>query len=524
MSRRAQKQQGGDASAPKPVRCAIYTRKSTEEGLEQAFNTLDAQRESAEAYISAQRHEGWVCLPDRYDDGGFSGGNLERPAMTRLLADIEAGKVDCVVVYKVDRLSRSLMDFARVMQVFDRHGVSFVSVTQQFNTTHSMGRLTLNILLSFAQFEREIISERTRDKMAAARRKGKYAGGKPILGYNLVSAPSGSRLVVNEDEAFRVRAIYDLYLQHHALIPTLKAIQERGWANKAWVTKKGAERGGRPFDKCTLYKLLTNKTYAGVVAYGGEVYAGEHAAIVDPATFDKVKAILGRNGKSAGAPVKNRYGALLKGLLHCAGCNCSMGHSYTAKGGKRYRYYVCLSAQKRGWHTCATKSVPAGEIERFVAEQVRRVGREPAVLDRTLRQMREQTDRAIADRRAELKALDRELARHAAAMKKLLANPDAGDRVPALQERIEATQRKVTETKERLGKLNAQVVDRAEVAAALASFAPVWEQLSPKEQARLIRMLVERVDYDGAAGSVAITFRPGGIKTLAQENDHQEAA
>ena len=171
MGRRPPKQGGG--VTPKQVRCAIYTRKSTEEGLEQAFNTLDAQRESAEAFITAQRHEGWTCLPDRYDDGGFSGGNLERPAMARLLADIEAGRVDCVVVYKVDRLSRSLMDFSRVMQVFDRHHVSFVSVTQQFNTTHSMGRLTLNILLSFAQFEREIISERTRDKIAAARRKGK---------------------------------------------------------------------------------------------------------------------------------------------------------------------------------------------------------------------------------------------------------------------------------------------------------------------------------------------------------------
>jgi site-specific DNA recombinase len=376
-----------EQAAPKTVRCAIYTRKSTEEGLEQAFNTLDAQRESAEAFISAQRHEGWVCLPDRYDDGGFSGGTLERPAMARLLADIEAGRVDCVVVYKVDRLSRSLMDFSRVMQVFDRHHVSFVSVTQQFNTTHSMGRLTLNILLSFAQFEREIISERTRDKMAAARRKGKYAGGRPILGYDLVSAPSGSRLVVNEDEAHRVRVIYDLYLEHHALIPTLKAIAERGRANQAWVTKKGTERGGRPFDKGTLYKLLTNRTYTGVVEYGGAVYPGEQEAIIPTATADKVRAILGRNGKTAGAGVKNRYGALLKGLLHCSCCKCSMGHSYTSKGGKRYRYYVCLSAQKRGWHTCATRSVPAGEIERFVAGQVRRVGREPAVLDRTLRQM-----------------------------------------------------------------------------------------------------------------------------------------
>ncbi|MDB5330268.1 MAG: Resolvase domain protein, partial [Phycisphaerales bacterium] len=192
-------------SEKKVIRCAIYTRKSTEEGLQQEFNTLDAQRESGEAYIAAQKHEGWVCLPDKYDDGGFSGGNLERPAVRRLMKDIEAGKIDCVVVYKVDRLSRSLMEFSRVMQTFDQHKVSFVSVTQQFNTTHSMGRLTLNILLSFAQFEREIISERTRDKIATARRKGKFAGGRPVLGYDLLSNPTGPKLIVNDDEAVQVR-------------------------------------------------------------------------------------------------------------------------------------------------------------------------------------------------------------------------------------------------------------------------------------------------------------------------------
>src|SRR3954451_9880114 len=220
----------------KLLRCAIYTRKSTEEGLEQEFNSLDAQRNSAQAFIASQKNEGWVALPDRYDDGGFSGGNLERPAMARLLADIGAGKVDCVVVYKVDRLSRSLLDFSRVMQVFDAHDVSFVSVTQQFNTTHSMGRLTLNILLSFAQFEREIISERTRDKIAAARRKGKFAGGKPLLGYDLTSTPAGAKLAVNEAEAEQVRRIYDLYLEHQALIPTVTAVAALGIANKRWTT------------------------------------------------------------------------------------------------------------------------------------------------------------------------------------------------------------------------------------------------------------------------------------------------
>src|SRR5205085_1563961 len=285
----------------KAIRCAIYTRKSTEEGLQQEFNSLDAQREASEAFVASQKHEGWEVVTERFDDGGYTGGNMERPALKRLLAAVEARTIDCIVVYKVDRLSRSLLDFARIVEIFDRNSVSFVAVTQQFNTTSSLGRLTLNILLSFAQFEREIISERTRDKMAAARRKGKYAGGRPILGYDLVSAPAGSRLVVNEDEAHRVRTIYDLYLEHHALIPTLKAIAERGWANKGWTTKKGTTRGGKPFDKGTLYRLLTNPTYTGVVAYGGEVYPGEHDAIVGTATFDRVAAVLGRNGKTAGA-------------------------------------------------------------------------------------------------------------------------------------------------------------------------------------------------------------------------------
>src|SRR5215831_8561687 len=203
-----------------PVRCAIYTRKSTEEGLEQEFNSLDAQRESAEAYIKSQAHEGWLCVPTRYDDGGFTGGNMDRPALKRLLADIEAGVVDCVVVYKVDRLSRSLPDFARLMETFDKSRVSFVSVTQQFNTATSMGRLVLNVLLSFAQFEREIISERTRDKIAATRRKGKWSGGRPVLGYDV--DPQGYRLILNEDEAVQVRAIFQLYLQHEALLPVVQ--------------------------------------------------------------------------------------------------------------------------------------------------------------------------------------------------------------------------------------------------------------------------------------------------------------
>jgi len=505
-------------SEKKVVRCALYTRKSTEEGLEQAFNSLDAQRESAEAYVAAQRHEGWACLPEKYDDGGYTGGNMERPALKRLLNDIEAGKVDCVVVYKVDRLSRSLLDFSRIMQVFDQAGVSFVSVTQQFNTTHSMGRLTLNILLSFAQFEREIISERTRDKIAAARRKGKFAGGMPLLGYDLASTPAGAKLAVNEEEAARVRAIYQLYLDYEALILVVAELATRGWGNKRWVTRKGPERGGRPFDKTTLYKLLTNRTYTGVVTHGQQVYPGEHAAIVDAAVFEKVGRVLARNGRTAGAPVRNRYGALLKGLLHCPCCRASMIHTYSAKpDGKRYRYYVCLSAQKKGWATCPTKSVPAAQIEQFVVDEVRRAGGDPAVLEATLRKVRQQAEQELAEAKAEQKAVEREVDRAQLAIRKAVGTPDAADRLVALNATLDAAQQKLTAVKERIAAMGAKTVDPDEVKAALAAFGPVWEQLAPREKERVVRLLVERVAYDGRAGEVSVTFRPAGIKALATE-------
>jgi DNA invertase Pin-like site-specific DNA recombinase len=243
-----------------PVRCAIYTRKSTEEGLDWDFTSLDAQREAAEAYIHSQAHAGWICLPQRYDDGGFTGSNLDRPALQRLLVDIQAGQVDCVLTHRVDRLSRSLLDFARLMDTFEQHQVAFVSVTQHFHSGTSMGRLVLNVLLSFAQFERELIAERTRDKVAAARRKGKWTGGLPCLGYD-VEAHS-RKLVVNAEEVLRVRAIFALYLEHRGLLPVVEELRCRGWHNKRCLTSKGTVRGGRPFTKGSLYELLTNVTYS----------------------------------------------------------------------------------------------------------------------------------------------------------------------------------------------------------------------------------------------------------------------
>jgi site-specific DNA recombinase len=277
---------------PKTIRCAIYTRKSTEEGLEREFNSLDAQREAALAYIASQQHEGWSALPQRYDDGGFTGGNMDRPALKRLLADIQAGQIDCVLTYKVDRLSRSLLDFAKIMACLDQHQVSFVSVTQQFNTATSMGRLILNVLLSFAQFEREIISERTRDKIAAARRKGKWSGGMPLLGYDV--EPRGSKLVIHEQEAARVRAIFRLYLQHQALLPVVQDLERRDWRTKRWQTRKGHPRGGRLFTNTSLQKILTNITYAGQIRYKGEIHPGEQQP---------------SSSKNSGSKCKTCYGA-----------------------------------------------------------------------------------------------------------------------------------------------------------------------------------------------------------------------
>src|SRR5713101_3336814 len=277
------------------LRCAIYTRKSIEEVLNQDFNTLEAQREAAEAYIRSQRQTGWTALADHYDDGGYTGANLERPALRKLLADIADGKIDCVLVYNVDRLSRSLLDFARLMEIFERHKVSLVSITQPLNTTSSLGRLTLNILLSFAEFERSMIADRTRDKMAAARRKGKWVGGRPALGYDI--AAGGGKLVVNAEEAGRVRAIFGLYLEHRSVDAVLAGTRASQWMTKGWTTRSGQEHPGRPFTKATLDRLLKNVLYVGQVSYQGEVYAGEQEAIVARAVWEQANRRLAREEK-----------------------------------------------------------------------------------------------------------------------------------------------------------------------------------------------------------------------------------
>ena len=515
-------QTGTDLLSPTAVgqlRCAIYTRKSTDEGLEQEFNSLDAQREAAEAFIFSQRSEGLVALPERYDDGGFSGGNVDRPALERLLADIRGGAVECVVVYKVDRLSRSLMDFARIIEIFDKHSVSFVSVTQQFNTTNSLGRLTLNILLSFAQFEREIIAERTRDKISAARRKGKWIGGRPLLGYDI--DPQGRRLTVNTDEAHRVRMIFRLYLDHNALMPVVREIDGRGWRTKQWVTRKGLVHGGEPFTKGGLFRLLRNPAYIGKIDFKGQIYEGEQNAIVEEAIWDRVQQILQRNGGNGGSEIRDSYGTLLKGLLRCASCGGGMIRTYATKDSRRYRHYVCALAQQQTSADCQTKSVSEPVIKAIVTRQVQRLGFDSRIVARAVAKSDEQWRSTVGDLTVERETAQRELGRLRTELRKLV--PTVGcddrtvtDRVADLQERIGQTERRLREILVELGNLDSQSVDEGDLRTALAQFGRVWESLNSWEQARIIRALIDRIVYNGKTNKLTVSFRSERIRRMCR--------
>ncbi len=418
------------------LRCAIYTRKSSEEGLEQEFNSLHAQREACEAYIASQRSEGWVLVRDQYDDGGISGGTLERPGLKRLLADVEDGLVDVVVVYKIDRLSRSLMDFSKLVEVFDRNGVTFVSVTQSFNTTTSMGRLTLNILLSFAQFEREVTAERIRDKVRASRMKGIWMGGNLPLGY----AVKDRKLVVVPSEAETVRQIFNRFLDLGSATELARELDAQG------ITT----RQGNRIDKKFIYRMLNNLVYIGEAVHKGDSYPGEHDGIIDRAVWDKVHTILKESPRTRAARTRADTPALLKGLLYGPD-GAAFSPTHTRKGGRLYRYYVSQTVLKHGAGSCPVGRVPAGEIETGVIDQLRVMFRQPEIVAGTWKAVRTQdNDITEADARDALTRLD-----------------------------------------------------------------PLWDELFPAEQARIVALLVERVDI-GTDG-LNVRLRMDGLTVLARE-------
>ena len=353
----------------KTIRCAIYTRKSTDDGLDKKFNTLEAQRESGENYVKSQAYQGWEIIPTHYDDGGFSGGSLKRPALQQLLQDVEAGLVDMIVVYKIDRLTRSLMDFSRLVEVLDRNQCSFVSVTQNFNTYDSMGRLTLNVLLSFAQFEREVITERIRDKVTASKKKGMWMGGILPLGYN----SHNKKLVINEEEATVVRLAFEKYLVLRSEI----AVAE--WLNENGYTTMSKGNNGK-FTHMRVSKMLKNVLYAGKIPHKKNIYEGQHEAIVSQELFDEAQKIKSKNRTGRLAPSRFIEHSLLKGFITCDCCQAAMVSTRSNKKNKVYEYYTSVRAVKEGFKNCQIGSIPAGEMDNFVLQQIELIIKSPKII------------------------------------------------------------------------------------------------------------------------------------------------
>jgi site-specific DNA recombinase len=519
---------GNGKAAGRQIRCAIYTRKSTTEGLDMDFNTLDAQREAAEHYIRSQAQSGWIALPARYDDGGFTGGNLDRPALRRLLDDIDRGEVDMVVVYKVDRLSRSLLDFARLMDRFEEKSVGFVSITQHFDTSTSMGRLVLNVLLSFAQFERELISERTRDKIAAARRRGKWTGGQLALGYRIDRDLHA--LAVIPEEAALVRLIFDLYLKSRSIGVVAERLNAMGYVQKQRVTEAGRTIGGKPWYKDSVLRVLRNPLYIGKVRQGDELHDGEHDAIVDSEVFARAQQSLDEHSTGHGPRRSRKSEYILTGLLRCGSCDAAMTSAVSSgKNGKRYRYYRCVNHNQG--RPCPTGQVPAAEIEAAVVAKVREVAGRGDVQKKILDYLgqddsasttiREQHDRLNA-RLAELNA---EAGRLLAAFSgaegggKLLAG-----RLGELEAEMDRVRVQIGEVEDRLRLTQNIRVHAARVAEHLDAFDAVWEALIPMERRELLHLVVQQVVVDPASQSLRIAFHEVGTSTPAAAPEAEVAA
>lgn len=505
----------------KLIYCAIYTRKSTSEGLDQDFTSLDAQREASESYIQSQKSEGWIALPEIYDDGGYTGANTDRPALQKLLSDIKDGKIDCVVVYKVDRLSRSLLDFTKLLEFFDKSNISFVSVTQHFNTNTSMGRLTLNILLSFAQFEREIISERTKDKMAAARKKGKWTGGRPILGYDLDR--DNRRLIVNNREATLVREIFELYLKEKSLLSVAMILNERNVKTKTYRTKSAREFGGEPFRNTHIQYIVKNPLYLGKVEYNGERYQGLHDAIIGEKTFNKVQELLASNRVARETTKNTKNVGLLNNLLRCKACDSIMFHTYTMKGSYKYRYYVCMSAQKMGYKNCPTQSVNADAIENAVIESLKKISEDSD----SRRQMINATQKALKEKVEELTkeqvALDEEIQNLTPKIDELKASLKNGQHdlpeatIKKLKERLQDRERQISEIRIRKVQAEEQLLGEKELDEALVVTSPIWGTLFPQEKRRILMHLLKSADYDARTKKLGLTLSEKGIKLLCSE-------
>lgn len=506
------------------VRCGIYTRKSTDSGLDRHFSSLDNQRQRAEDFAASQADQGWRVVPDRYDDGGFSGGTIERPALRQLLADVEARRLDVIIVYRLDRVSRSLADFVKIHSFLEELGVALVSVTESINTQTPHGRMMVNVLLSFAQYERELAAERTRHKIEAARKRGQWTGGTPSLGYDI--APEGGRLLVNKAEAEQVRAIFELYIEAPSLVRVAEELNRRGWRNKSWTTRGGNRHGGGSWNRPNLRRLLTSPIYIGRMPLGDDSFPGEHKGIVPKKLFDKVQRLMEKNRLTGGAGARNRHGFLLRGILRCRACNAAMVPHPTKSHGRLYRYYTCRAAQKNGHRTCETKTLPADKIERFVVDQIRCIGSDPTLQEAAFRQAVAEVSARSRGLRLEAKRLVEELTRAREEATRLVSaiscvDGPAADAVAneltKAQERVRTIESRQKEIVAELANLRCQTIDRNELDRALRAFDPIWDVLLTPERERILHLIIEKIDYHGGTKKLEISWQLAGFGQLAQE-------
>lgn len=491
---------------PHSVPVAIYTRKSTDAKIEQEVNSLSVQRASAESFIQSQKHRGWYCIDEKLDENNVSGATLDRPVLNRLKQLIRDGQVKVVLINRLDRISRSLSQFLELMEFFDAHGVALVSVTQNFNTGDSMGRLMVQVIMSFAEFERSLIRDRVTERMHAARKKGRFIGGRPVLGYNI--KPGGGELELDELEAIRIREIFALYLELRSVKATVCELTRRGWHNKQWVTREGKVSGGTPFSLSGLHNLLTNPIYIGKVTLKGETFDGRHEGIVDPKVFEQVQAMLSGNSMQQGSRKRNSQSALLKGLLMCKSCDAPFVHTYTKKKNRMYRYYTCSHKRLQGAEVCPSPSIPAGEIEKLVVDQLLSIGTNPGLQETVYRQLVEAMEQKRSDLAQQRKTARQQLDR----IHRELASSREFDAPLSLIRHLEAKQREAETLLEDTGRDGSlHQPTREEIVETLRDMHSLWPSFNAGEKCAFVKTLVQQVDYDAVEGNITLHFNDEGF-------------
>ncbi len=501
------------------VRAVGYCRQSVADQLE--FHSVLAQADAIANYVACRASDGWTLLPTEFHDRGFSGGNTDRPGYQALLQAIEAGAIDVVVVHRLDRISRSLSDFVSFIALLDRHGVGFVAVTQCFDTTTSIGRLTMNLLGCFSEFERACISERTRAKFVAARQRGLWVTGRPPLGYDLVEG----ELVVNEQEAATANQIFALYLRCASLRATIDELDRLGIRTKLNTRKDGKHFGGSRFCKQVLAHMLANPVYVGQLRSGEEVLPGKHPAIVEQSVFDAVQTKLASNAVDGAHEARNKHHALLRGRVHCARCGAEMGHDFTRRHGRLYRFYVCQRARSKGADACPGSRCSAHDLEAFVVERIRGIGTDPRVLDAAIAAARAEADAqrpALISQVRRLEAEQRRLQKERDGLLSAAAEAprDAGPALARTREidgDLGSLGTRLTDARAELTAVEACTIDGGGLREQLQAFDALWDQLDTHEQVRLIGLLIESVRVDAVDGTLEIEFR-GAPPKSAQES------